>query len=121
MGCLDIRKKKQKTQGCLTVSYENRNKIKVNLNKVDSVLSVDTSHIISPLSIEFIRSDSPLKMNVLLLSPRGTVSTSRKQGGISVSTGLVCTASLGPSGEEMWWCNNMRVEWNGGIPTLWRS
>lgn len=121
MGCLDIKEKKQNTQGCLSVSFEGKNGIEVSLKKTDSNLSVDTQHVHFPVSVQISRKESPIKMNVTLLSSQGTLSTIRKSGGISVSTGLVCTASLGPSGEEMWWCNNMRVEWNGGIPTLWRS
>lgn len=51
----------------------------------------------------------------------GHVEYRRIDYGMSVTFGIVCRVSLGENGEEMWWCNDWRVDWKDGVPTLWRS
>ena len=51
----------------------------------------------------------------------GQVECRRKDYHIRVSCSIVCRVSLGDNGEEMWWCNDWRVDWKNGVPTLWRS
>lgn len=102
--------KKTDTQGCLTVSFENKNSIKVSVTEVGNnvVISMD-------------RIGGNSTVTATLVNPSGSISFNRKSGGISVHHGIVCTVSLGDNGEQMWWCDQWRVLWNNGIPTLWRS
>lgn len=51
----------------------------------------------------------------------GHVKYRRIDYGMNVTFGIVCRVSLGENGEEMWWCNDWRVDWKDGVPTLWRS
>lgn len=119
MGCLDVNsRKKQDTQGCLTVGFKGDNKIKVSLSRIGNDPTATIISVQPTGCISFKR--NPLGKVYFNRISDGTITFDRKLGGISVHTGLVCTVSLGYDGSEMWWCNDWKVMWNNGVPTLWK-
>ncbi len=113
--------KKTDTQGCLTVSFENKNSIKVSVNHISNQYNVSITEVGNNAIISMDRIGGISTTTATLVNPSGSISFNRKSGGISVHHGIVCTVSLGDNGEQMWWCDQWRVLWNNGIPTLWRS
>lgn len=94
--------------GCLSVDFENINK------KVD-VSFEGKNNIHVSLEGENGISVGTNSMNNI------HVDHQRKDYGMNVTCGIVCSISLGDFGEEVWWCNDWRVDWKNGIPTLWRN
>jgi len=119
MECKENKTYKINSSGCLSVSWKDNYDLDVSYNKIDSDYSVSTNLLPCDGYLSIQRSYNDIC--VYLSYKQGSVTTQRKHGDIEVSASIVCTVSLGDNGEPMWWCNDWRVLWNEGIPTLWRN
>lgn len=92
------------TSGCITVGIQGFSD--------SSASCVDTASVI----VDSIPFDINVDINC---KNDGSVHGTLVSYKVDVSVGLVCTVSIGPNGEQMWWCNGYKVLWNDGVPTLW--
>lgn len=105
------------TSGCITVGIQGFSDSSASCEWIDSNTTVDTS-CVDTASV--IVDSIPFDINVdINCKNGGSVHGTLVSYKVDVSVGLVCTVSIGPNGEQMWWCNGYNVLWNDGVPTLW--
>lgn len=105
------------TSGCITVGVQGYGDSSASCEciKSDTTVStscVDTTSVIVNSIPSDVRVFAECKNN-------SSISGTLVSYVVDVSVGLVCTISIGPNGEQMWWCNGYKVLWDDGVPTLW--